>query len=276
MRWCLMTLLVAIASVHTGGYSQEFEAREHARAAAVAAGKTSTSAAPIVLQEPARSYFEWGAIVSEQGEVLNVRPGSVAAIMGLQPRDQLTHVNNKLFEPGKLAQFLTHIAELEHNQQFVVGIIRDSQTLQLTGTVQANVIPGWRLEVFHDFDEASLANENQQQCGRLSVFFTPPAAADLHPALINSVAGDNVRIQNPTIKLAAQEYRIGVHELIQDPSVRRGRGIAPEKYLTLTIEPNKTYHIAAKFIPAKRFKYINAEYWEPVVWKVTEQNCQLD
>lgn len=276
MRWITFLLIITLSGLNPSAAAQELDAREHARAAAVAASKTVSSREPITLQEPARSYFEWGAIVADNGQVLSVRPGSVAATMGLQPQDQLIHVNEFPFEPGQLSQFLTKISELEHNQSFVVGVRRDQQTLDLTGTVRATVIPGWRLEVFHEVEETSLAPETAQQCGRISVFFTPPAAAYLHPAFINSIDGTNVRIQNPTLKLAAQEYQVGVHELIQDPSVRRGRGIAPEKYLTLTIEPNKVYHIGARFIPAKRFKYIRGDYWEPEVWKVTEQNCQLD
>lgn len=42
------------------GFAQEQEARDHARAAAVAAAKAEGKAESVTLEEPTRSYFDWG------------------------------------------------------------------------------------------------------------------------------------------------------------------------------------------------------------------------
>ena len=259
---------------------QEQQARDYARAAAIAASKAQGSQQQVVLEEPARSYFEWGAILNKQAEVVSVREGSIAAEMQLKVGDVIQHINNQPVDPQQLDDALTTLASLEHNQPFSVGVKRGEQTHELNGTVRATVIPWWRLEVVNTLEEATQNSEStvnmNNACGRISVFFTPPVTADLYPAFINSIDGDNVRIKNPSFKLAANNYKVGVHELIDEPSLRRGGGSAPEKILELTIEPNKTYHIGAKFIREKRYQRFDAGYWEPVVWKVTDQSCQLD
>jgi hypothetical protein len=261
--------------------AQEQQARDYARAAAIAASKAQGSKQQVILEEPARSYFEWGAIMNDKAEVVSVRKGSVAAAMTLQVGDVIQHINQQPVDPQNLDKALTTLASLEHNQAFSVGVLRQKQALELNGVARATVIPGWRLEVNNTLEEGShtglmTTKSNDKACGRISVFFTPPVTADLYPAFINTIDGDNVRIKNPSFKLALNKYQIGIHELIDEPSLRRGGGSAPEKVLELTIEPNKTYHIAAKFIRDKRYQRFNDGYWEPVVWKVTDQTCQLD
>lgn len=256
--------------------AQEQQARDYARAAAIAASKAHGSQPQVVLEEPARSYFEWGAILNQQAKVVSVRNGSVADEMKLQMGDIILSINRQPVAPQQLDDALTILASLDHNQPFSVGIKRDGETLELTGVARATVIPGWRLEVLNTLEEETPSTITDSACGRISVFFTPPVTADLYPAFINSIDGDNVRIKNPSFKLAVNDYKVGVHELIDEPSLRRGGGSAPEKLIQLTIEPNKTYHIAAKFIREKRYQRFDAGYWEPVVWKVTEQTCQVD
>lgn len=273
--WMSASLLCAT------GVAQEQEARDYARAAAIAASKAQGSQQQVIIEEPARSYFEWGAIVNDKAEVISVRKGSVAAAMNLKVGDIIQHINNQLVKPKDLDKALTILASLDHNQAFSVGVERQQRTLELQGIARATVIPGWRLEVNNTLEEGSHVDRTQTQasdnaCGRISVFFTPPVTADLYPAFINTIDGDNVRVKNPSFKLASSTYQVGIHELIDDSSLRRGGGSAAEKILDLTIEPNKTYHIAAKFIREKRIKTFNDEYWEPVIWKVTEQTCQLD
>lgn len=273
-------VLLTASLLCVSSLAQEQQARDYARAAAIAASKAHGSQPQVVLEEPARSYFEWGAILNNKAEVVSVRDGSVADEMKLQMGDVVQSINQQPVAPQQLDDALTILGSLDHNQPFTIGIERDGETLELTGVSRATVIPGWRLEVVNTLEEetpASVMNTAANSaCGRISVFFTPPVTADLYPAFINSIDGDNVRIKNPSFKLAVNNYQVGVHELIDEPSLRRGGGSAPEKLIELTIEPNKTYHIAAKFIREKRYQRFDAGYWKPVVWKVTEQTCQLD
>lgn len=252
------------------------EAREHARAAAIAASKAFGAQEQVLIEEPARSYIDWGAIIQPNGTVVSVRANSVAATMGIQKGDQLTHVNGNAINQRELASTLEVFERLEHGEAFTVTVERNSEKLELAGVAQATVIPGWRLEVNNSVAETTVNGAESSACGRVSVFFTPPETRDFYPAFVNSIDGDNVRVRNPNFKLSVGEHVIGVHELIADRSLRRSSSLDAEKQLTITIEANKTYYIAAHFIREKRFSRQDAEYWEPVVWKVTDSNCTLD
>ncbi|HET8816484.1 MAG TPA: PDZ domain-containing protein [Pseudidiomarina sp.] len=252
---------------------QENRAREMARAAAVEAAKAGGKNDSVVLEEPARSYFEWGAIVRPDGEVLSVRPGTVAADMGVQVGDELTHINHVSVIDESLQNILQMFDELEHGSTFSVTVLRDGDSQTLESIVRATVVPGWRLEVDSTFEETAVAIQNASACGRVSIFMQPPSTRDYYPAFINTINGDDMRIQNPIIKLGVGEHVIGLHEKISDPSVRRSRSLQPEKLMRLVVEPNKKYHLAAHFITEKRNDIINAGYWEPIVWKVTEHSC---
>ncbi|RUO46739.1 PDZ domain-containing protein [Pseudidiomarina donghaiensis] len=266
----------ASSTAVTAANMQQQEARENARAAAIAASKAYGSQEQVVLEEPARSFVDWGAIIQPNGTVLTVRAQSVAATMGLQKDDKLTHINGKAINPRELASTLETIERLEHNEAFTVTIQRGSDTLELQGVAQATVIPGWRLEVDNTINETTVTDATNQSCGRVSVFFTPPVTRDFFPAFINTIDDNNVRHKNPNFKLATGEHIIGVHELISDRTLRRGSSLDTAKQLTLNVEANKTYYIAAHFIREKRFSRTDGGYWEPVVWKVTEHSCSLD
>lgn len=252
---------------------QEDRAREMARSAAVEAAKSGGKNESVVLEEPARSYFEWGAIVRPDGEVLSVRPGTVAADMGVKVGDQLTHINGTSVERESLQTILRMFDELEHGSEFAITVQRDKQSKTLESIVRATVVPGWRLEVDSTFEETAHAIQNATECGRVSIFLQPPVTRDYYPAFINTINGEDTRIKNPVVKLGVGEHVIGLHEKISDPRASRPASLRTEKLLRLVVEPNKKYHLAAHFIAEKRYDRANAGYWEPIVWKVTEHTC---
>lgn len=280
MKYSTLFLAMIFISIPTTAavlpQQHEQDAREQARAAAIAASKAFGTQEQVTLEEPSRSYFDWGAILQPNGEVVSVRNDSVAAEMGIQTGDQLTHVDGTAIDTNNLGNTLALFEPIAHGQHFTVRVDRSGQVLELTGTAQATVIPGWKLEVTTDVTESPLTSADTNSCGRISVFQTPPFTRDLHPAFINTVDGENIRLRNPSFKVAAQQHRIGVHELISDRSLRRSNTMEKEKYLTIEVEPNKTYHIAAHFIRQNRYDRFDGGYWEPVIWKVTEQSCKLD
>lgn len=273
----LITALTVSGALFSGSglaaEPQENRAREMARAAAVEAAKSGGKNDSVVLEEPARSYFEWGAIVRPDGEVLSVRPGTVAADMNVRVGDELTHINDSSVVNESLHTILQMFDELEHGSPFSVTVLRDGNSQTLESTVRATVVPGWRLEVDSSFEETAVAIQNASACGRVSIFMQPPSTRDYYPAFINTINGDDMRIRNPVIKLGVGEHMIGLHEKISDPSVRRSRSLQSEKLLRLVVEPNKKYHLAAHFITEKRNDIMKAGYWEPIVWKVTEHSC---
>lgn len=275
----LLVSATALLSHSSAATAQQQEARESARAAAIAASKAYGSQERVVIAEPARSYIDWGAIIQPNGEVLSVRANSIAAAMGVKVGDRLTHINDAAINPQELAATLAAFERLEHNEAFSVTVTRKGRSTKLSGTAQATVIPGWRLEVDNRLSETTVQTATattDNSCGRISVFFTPPETRDFYPAFINTINGDNVRTNNPNFKLPTGQHQVGVHELISDPLLRRGPGIDQEKLIDITVESNTTYYIAAHFIREKRFSRRDGGYWEPVVWKVAKQSCVLN
>lgn len=264
--------LLALLSLPSSAYGQEQDAREHARAAAIAAAKAKGSTDKLVMEEPARSYFNWGAVVHPSGEVMAVRDGTIADAMGLQVGDTLRNVDQLSLKEHSLKEVVSYLEALEHGSSFNIDVERNGQNVTLTGEALATVIPGWRLEV--DTSSEQLNKATADQCGKVSVFVTPPQARDLYPAYFARIDGDNAPPRKPIIKLTPGEHVIELYELIDDPWVRRPRSGVSAKPLTITIEPNTTYYLAAKFNRNKRLSSINEMYWEPVVWKEVEQTCK--
>ncbi|TAA47850.1 hypothetical protein [Corallincola spongiicola] len=115
--------------------------------------------------------------------------------------------------------------------------------------------------------------EAGEACGRASVFFVPPKTQDLYMTSIDQIDGSNV-VTKGAYKLAPGKHSFKVYEKITDSRlsvVGNKRGYS--KVLVVEIEANKRYNLAAKFIPEKSYSKKN-EYWEPVVWQVTDEPCE--
>ncbi|MBY6062774.1 PDZ domain-containing protein [Pseudidiomarina sediminum] len=263
---------LALTSLSSMALGQEQEAREHARAAAVAAAKAKGRTDTFVMEEPARSYFNWGAVVHPNGEVMAISAGTIADAMGLAVGDQLIQVDDLALAQHSLKKIVSYLEALEHGSTFEIEVQREGQLVTLTGEALATVIPGWRLEV--DTSSEQLNKAAADQCGKVSVFITPPQTRDLYPAYFARIDGDNAPPRKPIIKLSPGEHEIEVYELIDDPWVRRPRSGVSAKALSITVEPNTTYYIAAKFNRTKRLSSVSQDYWEPVVWKEVEQTCK--
>lgn len=274
MKFVVSVLGLSLALSSFSLMAQENDAREHARAAAIAAAKAHAKDQVVSLEEPARSYFDWGAVIHPSGEIMSVRRGSVAAQMGIEAGDRLLQVDGQAFSGQQLGETVAYLEELEHGHELVVVVARGEQTLTLPGKVVATVIPGWRLEVDVTNEQLDIADSNA--CGRISVFATPPETRDLYPAYFAQIDGENAPPRRSIIQLSPGKHVIELHELISDPWVRRKSGLQHAKAIEIDIQADTTYYLAAKFIPEKRLKTFNEEYWEPVVWREVEQACKGD
>lgn len=274
MRFVLTTLSLTLALVSVAVPAQENEARENARAAAIAAAKAAGKETTVSMEEPARSYFDWGAVIHPSGEIMSVRTGSVAAAMGVRTGDRLLQVDELKFSSQALAEIIAYLEGLEHGSEITAIVARDEQTQTLAGTVVATVIPGWRLEVDVGNEQVNIADSNA--CGRISVFATPPQARDLYPAYFAEIDGENPPPRRSIIKLSPGTHVIELHELISDPWVRRKKGIQQAKAIEIDIKADTTYYLAAKFVREKRLSTFKEEYWEPVVWREIKQECEGD
>src|SRR5690554_121829 len=116
----LVLLMPAMAHATNAPNLQEQQAREQARAAAVAASKAFGQDKTVILEEPARSYFDWGAIIQPSGKVVSVRSTSVAQTMGVQQGDVLTHINQQPIDSRELVNTLAQFERLQHDEAFTV------------------------------------------------------------------------------------------------------------------------------------------------------------
>lgn len=253
-------------------FAQEQEARDHARAAAVAAAKAEGKADSVTLEEPTRSYFDWGAVLNPDGRVMSVRSNSVAQEMGIEVGDHIVEIDDQVLAEQSLQDLVSYLETLEHDRSFAVTVQRNGQAQTLSGRAKATVIPGWRLEV--DVAQTVVDKADDASCGRVSVFVTPPQTRDLFPAYFVRIDDDNVLTRRPIVKLSPGKHTVEMHELIDDPWVRRSRSINQAKSIEIDVKADTTYYLAARFVREKRLSTVNEEYWEPVVWREVEQECE--
>lgn len=247
-----------------------------ARAAAAELAKEMGDKEQVTVEEAARSYFDWGAIIRPDGTVLSVREGSVAATMGLRTNDQVIRLNSLDITGDSLGDVLQYLAGLEHGSQLTAAIKRGGEGLELNGQVLATVVPGWRLHIeLPRRDYVAGMSSNSSECGRVSVFLQP-SLTDHYRARIINVNGEPYKSLSPNLVLPVGEHIIGLVDLIDNRRLNRGGNIDQVKLLSVVVEANKKYHLGSHFVSSKRYERVNQNYWEPVVWKVTEQSCSLD
>lgn len=120
--------------------------------------------------------------------------------------------------------------------------------------------------------ESSTAKSNG--CGMVTLNENPPKTKNVHYAAINQIDGQTVSSRSTRFALAEGKHTIKVVEKIEDSSFTRRRGeMKNYKHIILDVKSNVKYSLGAKFDRKKRSKLKTGEYWEPVVWRMVEQNC---
>lgn len=225
-----------------------------------------------VLSQPSYSVINFGVIIEpDTRSILSVTPYSNAHALGLKAGDAI----KSLRIDGQAVQDFSEGVTLNPGSLIQVEVQRagSEKLLSLETSAQNKTIPAWSLKV-----DASNSGQNvagQFGCGYISVFFTPPTTKYQFPAKVYEVDGESGYHIRETIKLPAGVHSLKVHEFIPENMLpRRKSGIEKAKILDITIEPDKTYHIAAQFEPEKRLNLADVAYWEPVVWKVSESKCR--
>ena len=122
--------------------------------------------------------------------------------------------------------------------------------------------------------EISKPMEAASQCGEITTYNPPPETKDIYFAKINLIDGKTISSYSNRIKLSVGLHKIKVIENIQVPSFTLRRGeMMNYKTFEINIEPNKKYAVGAKYIRENRSKLKSGDYWEPIVWKVSESKC---
>ena len=120
------------------------------------------------------------------------------------------------------------------------------------------------------------AKSVNNSCGLVTVYKTPPKTKNIHFASVNSIDGEVVTSGTQTFALTPGKHIIKVVEQIRENSLTRRRGeMKNYKFIEVNIEANHKYDLGAKFIRKNRSKLKTGEYWQPVVWKTSESECNL-
>lgn len=242
-----------------------------------------------------------GRAASEGLRVLGTTPGGSAQRMGIRAGDVIVAAGGQSLRGlgadarGRAvaaARLRAMVDTLAEDAEIEMALIRDGAPMQVRGSVATLYLPAAELRVGGAIALAANAEPEQidvvtapdaaklpvlagSGCGEVSTFSTPPRGRDIFPARIMKIDGDSRgALLKDNHRLPAGVHVLSVAEFIDDSRLKvRAAKRRLSKELTLTIEPDTSYSIGARFIEDARFRGEDGAYWEPVVWKTSEFNC---
>jgi hypothetical protein len=251
--------------------------------AAIIASGNSADDGPLIIEEPTRNYYHFGAVMDRQHKILAVTPDSDAERAGVQVGDKLLQINDATLDSTSLEDVLALLNDFEEGKPFNVWVNRAGKAIKLQSTVSRRTIPAWRLVINPAHQSEPVSQVTAAGCGFVSVFYTPPRSKELYPTAIRAAGDVDFRDERyrrtDVVKVDSGLQDIELAEQIYLPRVRWSRSDLWERrkqltqVLTLNVEPNKVYHLASQYIENPEKRTDPAQYWQPVVWKVTDRQC---
>lgn len=258
------------------------------------------------LDEPARRVNNLGLLVDSASSeraadglrVLGVTPRSAAQRMGIKAGDRIVGLNGTSLialgaDPAGHAQAATTmrtlVDALGDGAPLEFTLQRDGKPLTLRGELSSIVLPPIHLQVGRDELLASTAPSSSRRearidtgnggCGRLNDFDVAPRQQDLYGVkllMIDGVSTGPAGVHQ--FRVSAGTHTLKLVELIPAKVYRRLNptrlGDGPEvKTLTVRVQADTTYYLAAKFNEDKRNSRVSGEYWDPVVWREKPDKC---
>jgi hypothetical protein len=278
----LLPVMFSAVAEQTIDYQKQVELLQQVQKALLSSGITNKDG-PLLIEEPSRSIYHFGAILDAKFVVVAVTPESDAAKLGLKEGDKLLAINQQRVSDSNLADILAKINELADDDALSVQLLRADNQLNLKGTVSRQALPGWRLELLAAGQQNELPASTS--CGYVSVFYNTPTSLRRHPVKINEIdtigfrAGFSYKRTHEVIKVPVGEIQITLQEHIPGNILSRYRGdlrarnFGSVKTLTLKVEPDTVYHLAAEYFPNPNDRSSRDAYWQPVVWKTTARDC---
>ncbi|ASJ97464.1 hypothetical protein [Shewanella marisflavi] len=111
-------------------------------------------------------------------------------------------------------------------------------------------------------------------CATVSGYQMPDESQGLYRAVVTHLNGKPV-ISRPNYRLAPGEYQFTLAELIDSPRLKVKLAARQTKTLTLHLEANQRYHLAAQFNQDKIYRGLDTDYWQPVVWAQEPHECEF-
>ena len=236
---------------------------------------------PLSLEQPPRVRYELGAVIDAQPEdggpprVMAITPRRAADRMGLAVGDRLLALGDLRFSGEVDAGRVLREAVANGHGMLRFEVLRDGRTERVSGHLDRIDIPGYRLQI-----DPPPAMEG---CGRVSTFLTPPISENLFPALLHEINGRLYgSLDSEVFRLPVGRHVLKVTEMIRgdrflaQQNRQRGRVMRNErfKFLEIDVKPNTKYHLGVRFYPERRNPIRDQKYWEPVIWKETEEPCR--
>ncbi|MGA9341365.1 MAG: PDZ domain-containing protein [Rhodanobacteraceae bacterium] len=276
-------------------------------------GNVSPDKISLDVNAPAQRVSNLGVLVdsasaqsaSDGLHVLAVTPGSAGERMGLQAGDTLVAVNGKSLvarganEEGR-ADAATMLRDTVHSQRsddpLYLRIRRDGSTRDVSGELANVYLPAMHLTVGDGVDVASAGQRAigmtaapssgdhasaaaVSGCGRISMFDVAPRQQHLHGATLIAIDG---QLPGPTtskvFRVSTGTHTLKVGERIESRYLsfndRLRNAAPPYKTITVDVQPDTTYFLAARLNDDQRTNWRNGAYWTPVIWRQSSESCR--
>ncbi len=239
----------------------------------------------LTLNKPMKKIFDLGLVIDTDEpnkglKVISVSPNSIASEQGIDVNSYIVKVNEVLVSAETISQALSQLTNVKDSEQLTLSLSYENKLRDISIIVKGNYVPPYSLVIGSELPELSksspIKENGKSACGRVSLFSNPPETRYLFRVSIHSIDSEAKIIGNEYFALPVGKHIIYLNDRI-DSRYRstRGRSMSKAKGIEIDIKANITYHLAAKFNPRKKFKTSSGEYWEPVIWKTSERDCEL-
>lgn len=246
----------------------------------------------VLLSIPARMSATVGMVLDLNDangyRVLSTTPQGFASSVGINTNDTLVAINGLSTRSDNRREAFAALEDATAGDTLQFDVEREDSVFKAQGQLKGVYTPHIKIELGTDNNETQSstaqtaasddsAQQDSDACGQVSTFFRPPKTRDLYSVFVSQINDDNVIRSRTTFKLAPGKHKIDVHELIDfDRFTRRSNAIQRAKPIIIDVKKDTVYYLAARFIPENRKKERTGEYWEPVIWKTTEDRaCSL-
>ena len=267
-------------------------------------GNTSAERISLTIDIPAGRVADLGVLVdSSSGEsaengllVLGTAPGSLSSRIGLRSGDILLAVNGRsLVALGSDASGAARAAHslrealdaLADGAALVFRLSREGKEISLDGKMESVLIPSAHLQLGEASTTATTdvsdvgGAASPRGCGRISTFDNAPRQQELHAATLIDIDGRRSPMFGQTsVRVSAGPHVLKVGEQIDlrylgfGQRLRDRGGVERYKSITVDVDSDTTYFLAAKINAEHSNEWRDGAYWDPVIWSTSKENCR--
>jgi len=276
-------------------------------------GNTAPQQIAMDVDAPPQKVSNLGLLVDSKGDtadglhVLAVTPGGNAERMGLRAGDVLLALNGtQLTSADGSATLRRTVDTLPDGGRLDFNVRRDGRAQTVGGTSASMYLPAMHLSIGSGTALASNSQDTTstpivppsgptdtrpsaygspgdgaEGCGRISAFDVAPRQQQLHAATLIAIDGVTpgpFGARAYPVKPGRHTVKVGERieaRYISFPQAQRSAPLfGGYKSVTVDVEPNMTYFIAARLNDDQRNNPTDGAYWDPVMWKAVAEPCR--